>query len=159
MENYEKEFEKMKPILVKAMKHIRIKGWETDDYFQEGRIIFYKLVVENHSESQLRIRFKVLFRQRLIDTHRFNRAQKRQFNEMHYQDIYDHADYIAQNHKLEEKVMLKLAEEEIIQLLTDTEKEILHQIIQGKKIPKPKKRSLAKKLEEAGFKELLLNLR
>ena len=92
---FEVIFTRFKPIIFKTKRELYIPSWTLDDYFQEGMILLAQLLQKERDLATLPTKFKVKYRQRLIDELRHRRAQKRGFDQLGSLDIYECSDYVS----------------------------------------------------------------
>ncbi len=127
--DFESYFETVKPIILKLRRHYFVKLWDYDDWIQEGRIVFFKLLQEHPevliNEGRRYTYFKTKFSNHVKDAIRHQESFKRKFNRMPYEEIgeishcvpqinfLEVADFIAYRDSLSQlKATLSLEEQE-----------------------------------------------
>lgn len=148
-EDFERQFERLKPIVIKAMRGIRIKLWDYDDYVQEGRIILFEVLKAGCSEEKLHVYFKVRYRQRLIDELRSTKVQKRMINSLPLTlNVYEHADFLNGNYATPEQEMIYTnLTQEIAERLTPKYQQLLYSQLQGEKLARMDKSRMKQKVK------------
>lgn len=141
VENIEEIFEKVKPIVVKTMHHLKIRLWEYDDYLQEGMIILFDLLRFGCTEEKLYLHFKVRYRQHLIDEFRHLNVQKRHIDNLPSSlDVYEYADHLKGNYTTSEnEVVYHSLNEELERKLSPKSWKLLRAQRQGEKMTRMEK--------------------
>lgn len=88
--NFEKIYQQVRGIVGKTQKTYYLKGWEKEDWEQEGMLVLYELL-EKHPElashANLRVYYKVKFTNYIKDLVRKQESQKRKFDRMAYEEV------------------------------------------------------------------------
>lgn len=84
-------YKKVKGIVHKTRREYYLKGWDQEDWDQEGMLILHKLLLEHPSliecDYDLYRYFKVKFRNYILDKVRQQESQKRKFDRMSHEEI------------------------------------------------------------------------
>ncbi|MFX3779388.1 sigma-70 family RNA polymerase sigma factor [Streptococcus suis] len=90
---FEKVYASVKGIVNNVRKEFYIKLWDRDDWEQEGMMTLFELLEAQpwlvDEQVQLYCYFKVKFRNRIKDRIRKQESQKRKFDRMPHEDIYE----------------------------------------------------------------------
>ena len=138
--NFEPFFKQYEPIVRMLYQKYSIKGFDWDDWQQEGRIVFYNSVISYKPELKITFGafFKANFKNRICSILRFEMAYKRKasFQAQTFEDIegglescLNHSQSITPHHHL--KIKENLAEYE--HLLSSFEKEVSSMLFAGMK--------------------------
>lgn len=139
MENFESHFEKVKAIILKLRRHYFVKLWDYDDWLQEGRIVFLKLLQDNpelvKDEMKLYTYFKTKFSNYTKDVIRHQESLKRKFNRLPYEEISELHHCIAQPMFMEVADYLAYQDrmKAVGEALGDDAKEKLNKVIRGER--------------------------
>ncbi|WP_288264066.1 sigma-70 family RNA polymerase sigma factor [uncultured Streptococcus sp.] len=115
--DFESYFETVKPIILKLRRHYFVKLWDYDDWIQEGRIVFFKLLQEHPvvliNEGRRYTYFKTKFSNHVKD----NRMPYEEIGEISHcvpqLNFFEVADFIAYRDSLSQlKATLSLEEQE-----------------------------------------------
>ncbi|MDY5636948.1 MAG: competence protein ComX [Streptococcus orisratti] len=92
MDNFEKIYIKVRPIVMKMRRFYYVRDWERDDWQQEGRLILYRLICQypkllEEDELVFYRYFKTKFSSHIKDVIRSQESLKRQFHKMAYTEI------------------------------------------------------------------------
>lgn len=149
---FEGLFSGMKPIIRKLMKQIRIKAWDIEDYYQEGMIILYHLLEENHPSTNIYTKFKVKYHQRLIDELRHSYAKKRLHDHFVGLDIYECSDWIdAGGSTPESELVFNHLLAEVYEGLSAHYQELLVRQMRGEELTRMERYRLREKIKNILF--------
>lgn len=99
MQQFEKIFTQVKPIILKLKRTYYVQLWEYDDWIQEGQITLYNLLEKEphllENNQKLYIYFKTKFSNYIKYVIRHQESKKRQFNRMPYEEISENGHAIA----------------------------------------------------------------
>lgn len=130
-DSFLKAYNSVKNIAEKLSRDFYLKLWGREDWEQEAQMVLFQLLRNQpdlaEDEESLRRFFKTKFKNYVMDNLRKQEAQKRLFNKMVYEDIFELAhqipdnnldivDYIALKDKLRE-LKDKLSEEDFKKIL------------------------------------------
>ena len=100
MKDFERHYQKVKPVVLKLRRQYFVKLWEYDDWLQEGRVVFFKLLQAEPDllEDDLKCLryFKTKFSNYIKDVIRHQESVKRKFNRLPYEDISELGHCLAQ---------------------------------------------------------------
>lgn len=135
------------------MHHLHIQSWTYDDYLQEGMITLYELLNSNGwGVEGLATKFKVQYRQRLIDEIRHSQAQKRGFDHLIGVDIQEYSDIIpAQGVMPDDILVSKNLLSEVYEGLSAHYQELLLQQMRGEPLTRMERYRLKEKIKEILF--------
>jgi len=138
MENFDKIFEDIKPIILKFKRGYFIHLWEHDDWLQEGRIVLYQLLCLKpeliHNKSKLYIYFKTKFSSHIKDSLRYQESQKRKFNKMPYDEIGEVAHKLpSEGLLLDEQIVYEDIIKELKVQLNKEESQNLEKLLSGQR--------------------------
>lgn len=151
MDTVEIMLKKIEPIIMNCRKKTKIPSWELDDYLQEGMIValelYHQLSLEPPlTEFNFYVFFKVKFSCFLIDTYRGTRAYKRQYDQLNYLTLEQANHIFDQKQNVAEDVMYHLLYQEILELLSPAERQLLQQMRLGQKIDRNKRARIKRKI-------------
>ncbi|MCL2681789.1 MAG: sigma-70 family RNA polymerase sigma factor [Streptococcaceae bacterium] len=146
-------FDKVQAIINKNSKLYFVKGWEREDYLQEGRIVLHQLLEQDDfSESTLYVRFKVKFKQHLIDYIRRTQAQKRQYDYTTGIDVHECAEWLTNtNNSPEHELVYQSLESEVFTQLSPLYQSLLKRQLSGEILEKNERSRLKKEIKAVLF--------
>ncbi|MCL2114239.1 sigma-70 family RNA polymerase sigma factor [Lactococcus protaetiae] len=150
--NFDQAFSRLKPIVLKAMKQLRVRSWTYDDYLQEGMIVLYHLLESSVGFEGLPVKFKVQYHQRLIDEIRHSQAKKRGFDQLGAVDIYEYSDVISSHGETPESALVfnhLLAE--VYECLRPHYQELLVRQMRGEELTRMERYRLKEKIKSILF--------
>lgn len=90
--SFESRYQLVRGIVLKLYGEYSIKGWEVSDWEQEGRLVLYELECQLgtnfYQASNFYTYYKTKYRSHMIDILRKATSQKRQFNQLGYEDVH-----------------------------------------------------------------------
>ena len=139
MKDFELYFETVKPIVLKLRRQYFVKLWDYDDWLQEGRVVFFRLLQEDvdllQDELKLYRYFKTKFSSYIKDVIRHQESIKRKFNRLPYEDISELSHCIAQPIFMEvaDYVAYQDSIKEVEKVLGESAKEKLARVMRGER--------------------------
>jgi competence protein ComX len=108
-EGFNHWFKQVIPIIQRFKKVYYIHLWDGGDWLQEGRIILYQILNQNTSDDKIIPYFSVKFKCHVLDTLRFQEAQKRQMNQPEFLILDDSKCYfdIPEDAQIIENIIVK----------------------------------------------------
>ncbi|MDR0299388.1 MAG: hypothetical protein LBI13_04825 [Streptococcaceae bacterium] len=146
-ENFSDDFKRFIPIVIKASGKYKIRGFDKDDYIQEGMLIYFELLHKEIDEKSLPVFFKVKYTQHLVNLIRHQKAYKRSFDEGNYVDIHSVSSHVAdQAMSIESKLLISDTMTCFIEQLKKNDQRLLLNLVDGHEISRVQKYRLKQKL-------------
>ena len=140
-------FEKVKPIVLNARKKWHIRGWELDDYLQEGLITLHQMLETQQDMEKLPVHFKVRYTRHLTSMLRKEKASKRYFDSTPYVALDEMAFSVAdRSAQVDQQLLFEDTKSSFIASLNEKERENVEALLRGEKIDRMVKYRLRLKL-------------
>lgn len=97
--SFESRYQLVRGIVLRLYSQYRIKGWQVEDWEQEGRLVLFELETQMgeglYTDPAFYRYYKTKYRSHMIDLLRKETSQKRQFNQMGYEEVHELSDCLS----------------------------------------------------------------